>query len=366
MPPTGRASTFVRPLLLALVGAAFVVASAAPLAAQGAPEATSPQRFGSVPPFSFVERSGRTVTLDDLLGAPWVAVPFFVSCTGPCPNVTTDLRSEVLEALRGTSVRIVSFSVDPDVDTPERLREYADRYGLGDEPQWLFLTGERAAIDRFVLEGLKVPLARSEEAAAEYGQSITHGTRLAVVDAEGRIAGWYEASRQVLGEGLGDGLALLRERALALAAPAGGSRLPQVNAVLNGTAAVLLLLGWLAIRAGRRERHARLMVAAFLVSAAFLTSYLYYHLVVQRTTGPVRYRGTGLARSAYLALLLTHVVGAIVNLPMVLRTLFLAHKGAWDRHRRLARRTFPLWLYVSVTGVLVYLVLYPWNPPPTP
>ena len=105
------------------------------------------------------------------------------------------------------------------------------------------------------------------------------------------------------------------------------------------------------------------MRAAFVVSAAFLASYLYYHFVViPAQGGPVRYGGTGAAKAAYLALLLTHVLGAIVNLPMVLRTLWLAQKERWDGHRRWARRTYPLWLFVSVSGVLVYLLLYPWNP----
>ena len=113
----------------------------------------------------------------------------------------------------------------------------------------------------------------------------------------------------------------------------------------------------------RREQHARLMRAAFLVSAAFLACYLYYHFAVARGQ-PTRFHRTGLARTAYLALLLSHTLLAVVNLPMVLRTLWLAHRQDWERHRRLARWTFPIWLYVSVTGVLVYVVLYHFNAPP--
>ena len=138
--------------------------------------------------------------------------------------------------------------------------------------------------------------------------------------------------------------------------------LPAVNATLNAAAAVLLVLGLLAIKAGRRETHARLMRSAFLVSAAFLACYLYYHFAIARGE-PTRYNAGGARKLAYLALLLSHTVLAMVNLPMVLRTLWLAHKERWDAHRRLARWTFPIWLYVSVTGVLVYLVLYQFNPP---
>jgi uncharacterized membrane protein YozB (DUF420 family) len=139
--------------------------------------------------------------------------------------------------------------------------------------------------------------------------------------------------------------------------------LPALNAALNATAAVLLVWGRLAIARGLRERHARLMRAAFLTSSAFLACYLYYHFAVARGE-PTRFHRTGLARAAYLALLGSHTLLAMVNLPMVLRTLWLAHRGDWARHRRLARWTYPIWLYVSVTGVLVYLVLYHANVPP--
>lgn len=138
--------------------------------------------------------------------------------------------------------------------------------------------------------------------------------------------------------------------------------LPAVNATLNGTAAVLLVLGLLAIKRGARDVHRRFMLAAFVTSAAFLACYLYYHFAVARGQ-PTRFNGEGGARTAYLLLLLTHTVLATVNLPMVLCTFWLAHKRNWERHRRLARWTFPIWLYVSVTGVLVYVVLYHFNPP---
>lgn len=140
--------------------------------------------------------------------------------------------------------------------------------------------------------------------------------------------------------------------------------LPALNAALNATAAVLLSLGIQAVKSGRLERHARCMLAASLVSAAFLASYLYYHFAVAKGT-PTRYHGVGWKRGVYLALLLSHTVLATVNFPMILRTLYLATRGRIDRHRRLARWTFPIWLYVSVTGVAVYVVLYHFNPSPT-
>ena len=137
--------------------------------------------------------------------------------------------------------------------------------------------------------------------------------------------------------------------------------LPAVNASLNALATVFLLAGLVAIKRGARERHALLMRAAAIASAAFLACYLYYHFAIARGE-PTRFHGTGWKRAAYLALLLSHTVLAVINLPMVLRTLWLAHKERWDAHRRLAKLTFPMWLYGSVTGVLVYVVLYHLNP----
>jgi putative membrane protein len=137
--------------------------------------------------------------------------------------------------------------------------------------------------------------------------------------------------------------------------------LPAVNAALNGTAATLLVLGLVAIKQGRRERHERLMKLAFVASAAFLACYLYYHFAIAKGK-PTMFGGEGAAKWAYYALLGSHTILAVVNLPMVLRTFWLAHKERWDAHKRLAKWTFPIWLYVSVTGVAVYVVLYHFNP----
>ncbi|QDU66936.1 DUF420 domain-containing protein [Engelhardtia mirabilis] len=139
---------------------------------------------------------------------------------------------------------------------------------------------------------------------------------------------------------------------------------PLVNAFMNGTATVLLLAGLAAIKADRRELHARLMTGAFVASSIFLVSYLAYHFGPQKELGPTAFNGPGPWKVAYLVLLITHLIGAVVNLPMVLRTFWLAHRERWEDHKRWARWTFPIWLYVSVTGVVIYLVLYPFNPPP--
>ena len=132
------------------------------------------------------------------------------------------------------------------------------------------------------------------------------------------------------------------------------SDLPTVNALLNGTAASLLVAGFLLIRAGRREAHRRAMTAAFACSVLFLVSYLVYHF----EAGSVRFRGTGSVRTVYLTILLTHTVLAAIVPFLAVTTLVLARMGRFEAHRRLARVTLPVWLYVSVTGVVIYLMLY--------
>jgi uncharacterized membrane protein YozB (DUF420 family) len=130
--------------------------------------------------------------------------------------------------------------------------------------------------------------------------------------------------------------------------------LPTVNAVLNGMAAVLLLGGYICIRNGWRTVHRRFMLSAFLTSSAFLVSYLTYHATKLHTA----YAGQGAARAVYFVLLGSHVVLAVTVVPMALLLLWWASRGEFPRHRRLARWAFPVWLYVSVTGVIVYLMLY--------
>ncbi len=133
-----------------------------------------------------------------------------------------------------------------------------------------------------------------------------------------------------------------------------GGVLPTVNAALNALAFVLLGLGFAAIRRGDRERHRRLMLAACGASALFLVGYL----TRLALTGTHRFPGDGPLKAAYLALLASHTVLAAFAAPLVLRTLFLALRDRFPDHRRIARATLPIWMYVSVTGVVVYVLLY--------
>ena len=130
--------------------------------------------------------------------------------------------------------------------------------------------------------------------------------------------------------------------------------LPMLNAILNGTAGVLLLAGWWNIKQRRIETHRRFMIAACVASACFLTSYLVYHAQI----GSKPFPGTGIARAVYFAILIPHVILAAAVLPMALLTLRRGLIRDDMRHRRIARITFPIWLFVSITGVIVYLMLY--------
>jgi uncharacterized membrane protein YozB (DUF420 family) len=130
--------------------------------------------------------------------------------------------------------------------------------------------------------------------------------------------------------------------------------LPALNAALNAASALLLFAGWRLIRRGRREAHRRAMLAAVGCSTLFLVSYLVYHAQV----GSVRFQGQGALRAVYFTILITHTVLATAIVPLVLVTLVRALQARFDRHRRLARITFPLWGYVSVTGVVIYAMLY--------
>jgi putative membrane protein len=130
--------------------------------------------------------------------------------------------------------------------------------------------------------------------------------------------------------------------------------LPALNAFLNCTAAVLLIWGYTLIRRRKKDTHRRVMLAAFIASCAFLTFYLIYHVQV----GSVRFPHTGTIRTVYLSILVTHTILAATVPPLAIITLSRGLSAKFDKHRTIARWALPIWLYVSVTGVVVYLMLY--------
>ncbi|MCU1265115.1 MAG: hypothetical protein JWM21_1433 [Acidobacteria bacterium] len=138
------------------------------------------------------------------------------------------------------------------------------------------------------------------------------------------------------------------------------SLLPHLNACLNGTSAVLLISGYTFIRRGQVRAHRTCQVSAFVTSTVFLASYLTYHYY----HGATRFPGQGMARPLYFTILISHTILAIAVVPLILVTLYRATRGDFERHRKIARWTLPIWLYVSITGVVVYLFLYQIYPAP--
>jgi uncharacterized membrane protein YozB (DUF420 family) len=131
---------------------------------------------------------------------------------------------------------------------------------------------------------------------------------------------------------------------------------PALDAVLNGTTALLIGTGFYFIRRGQVQAHKRMTLTGFVTSCLFLLSYLYYHLVLK--AGVTHFRGQGVSRPLYFTLLISHTLLAVVVVPFILVTLYRALKGRFDRHRAVAPYTFAIWMYVSVTGVIIYVLLY--------
>jgi len=132
------------------------------------------------------------------------------------------------------------------------------------------------------------------------------------------------------------------------------SDLPTLNAALNGLSAILLLFGYVQIKKGRRDRHRLFMIAAVISSAAFLTFYLIYHYQV----GSVPYPHYDWTRPVYFAILIPHIILAGIMAPFIIAALWFAVRGNFDRHKRLTRWVWPVWMFVSVTGIAVYIMLY--------
>jgi putative membrane protein len=139
------------------------------------------------------------------------------------------------------------------------------------------------------------------------------------------------------------------------------SDLPALNAALNFTSTIFISAGWYFIRRNFWQRHVTCMIVAMISSTAFLVGYLIYHAHVGEKS--THFDAGGVIAAIYFTMLITHILLAFVTLPLVILTLVPVFARRWDRHRRIAKWTMPIWLYVSVTGVLVYLMLYQWFPP---
>ena len=295
--------------------------------------------------FQLTERSGKPITEVDLADDVWVAAFIFTRCPSACPRISATMKS--LQApLLAAGARLVSISVDPKHDTPAVLARYAD--GLGADPnRWWFLTGSQAAIYDLILRRFHLSVAETPEADQKAGvDAVAHSDRLALVDRGNRVVGVFDSNDP---EAIQDLLTQARRRA------SWARRLPAVNATLNGTCALLLLVGWTFILTRQVKAHALCMISSVVVSAVFLACYLVYHY----EAGSVAFKGTGAVRVAYLTILLSHTVLATFGVvPLVSLTLIRAIRGQFSRHASIARVTFPIWFYVSVTGVVIYWMLY--------
>jgi protein SCO1/2/putative membrane protein len=317
--------------------------------------------LGPVGAFSLTERDGRTITQADLLGKVWVASFVFTRCTGPCPQVSLTMAQLQKDFAPYSDVRLVTFTVDPEHDQPAELSEYASHFGA-DPKRWLFLTGKEDDIYKLLREGFHVPVEQNQGEQRRPGNEVMHSPRLVVVDRAGHIQGYFEGYPDPrVGDPAGEhqaNLERLRETVRQLVGP----DFPQLNAGLNGLAGVLLVFGYLAVRGRRVLVHKICMLAALTTSAVFLASYLYYHIVI-KSGAPTHFadrapEAPAWMGSLYLAILLSHTLLAAITAPLALFVTWQGLRGRLERHVRVARWTLPIWLYVSVTGVVVYWMLY--------
>jgi len=357
-------------LLTVLISAAacWVSGSAQPAPARAAQE-IAPGTF-PVGEFQLTERSGRSVTQLDLADRVCIASFIFTRCPLSCPRITSAMKA-VGGRLAATDVLLLSFSVDPEYDTPAVLAAYAQKFEASPD-HWWFLTGPKQTIYDLVRGRFKLPLmdAGPTDPGTER-EAITHSDRLALID-RGQIIGLFDSTDP-------QAIDKLIARARRLALPRWVRLLPTVNASLNAACAVFLLAGWALIR--RRSRvvliradenppewaaarltkdpavrnHIVCMIAAVATSTLFLTCYLVYHY----QAGSMAFRGGGLLRICYFTILLSHTVLATFGVvPLVIVTLTRALRKDFNGHRWIAQVTFPIWLYVSLTGVVIYAMLY--------
>jgi protein SCO1 len=178
------------------------------LALSGCQGTTIDDQFGPVEAFQLTERSGRSLGRQDLDGKVWIAGFFFTRCAGPCTRISGAMARLQSELASYNDLRLVSFSVDPDHDTPEVLQKYAERF-QADPNRWLFLTGDQATIYRLVRECFKTAVEQNQGTARTPGNEVMHGTRLVLVDRKHQMRGYYDVTEE-------DSLAQLRKKVAAL------------------------------------------------------------------------------------------------------------------------------------------------------
>jgi len=361
--------------------------------------------------FSLTDQTGKTVTLADLKGRPWVASFVFTRCITQCPAMCSKIRNMLKEINEDqpNPVRFVTITIDPRHDSLEKIREFANIFGA-DPNQWLFLTGGEETINQLVRRGFKVAAWENFGTSRLPGMEFAHSMHLIHVDENSKILGRYESqddldlhtlqrvlkgeietpkrhkpalagtpidprvaitSRGPRAEGLGpEGETAANSPQPSILnpqptdplekLPAWAKRLPATNAALNGLSTLLLLVGFAAIKAKQVGLHKRMMLFAFAVSVLFLGCYLTYHFALHQYTGEhgKKFVGTPGITKVYYAILISHVILAAAVPVLTSMTIWRGLKSQWDSHRKWAKVTFPIWLYVSVTGVVIYWMLY--------
>ncbi len=305
--------------------------------------------LGPVPPFKLLDQEGKTVELDRLQGKVCVVSVFFSCCTTMCPMTQKTMESLQSKFAGYPDVLLISINIYPGHDTQSIIAQYA-RDHHADPARWLFLHGGKEDIYALVQSGFKQGLG--QDPSAPPGQEVNHTPTFLVVDHRGTIRGYVDG-RDSAEVGRLEGFVKQLVQA---------KYFPSINAGLNAACGVLLILGYAFIRGRWIVAHKISMLAAVVVSAVFLGCYLYYHIVVQDGK-PTSFSGEGPVRYLYLGILLSHTVLAIAVAPAALRLTYLGLRNRLASHVRLARWTLPIWLYVSVTGVVVYWMLYHLYPP---
>jgi protein SCO1/2/putative membrane protein len=306
--------------------------------------------IGPVEAFQLTDQDGNLFSSDQLHGKVWIAHFFYTACTQGCDK-TSATMARLQERFRGKKdVALVSISVNPELDSPSILAEVAQGYHA-EKGQWWFLTGPEAKVYGIVKNSFKFAVERFP--SAKPNEQVTHTFNVAVIDRDGNIVGYVDARDPANVEPL-----VARVRQLA------GRRyvLPAINSLLNGTSAVLLVLGYISILRRREKLHKIAMLSALCVSTAFLALYLYFHFAIQHGEA-TRFAGPLPVKIAYWVILGTHTILAITVAPLAFYVTIQGLRDDRRRHVAVARWTFPIWLYVSVTGVVVYVMLYQMYPP---
>jgi protein SCO1/2/putative membrane protein len=297
------------------------------------------------PQFKLTNQDNQPFSDADLKGKTWIVDFVFTRCGGPCPMMTQKMV-KLSKEIHSPDARFVSISVDPTYDTPTVLKQYAKDQGATD-PRFVLLTGEPKTIYELAEKGFKLTARPSLD-----GSVIEHDERFLLIDGKGGVRGIYHTKDDALMAQLVVDAQSLTLRNVWIA------RFPAINASLNATSGILLCLAMMLIQARRVRLHATFMIAAVISSTVFLGCYLTYHTLKYQAGSATTAFPESPVRPLYLVILISHTILAVVVVPLVVMTLIRAARRQWDKHRRIAKPTFWIWLYVSATGVIVYWMLY--------